>query len=307
MTISAKIVADSVSPAGKRITTMQLRYPRFIHAEFMTHRVFSRNASSSRAIPVEKLIEDIRRDTAMPIHWGKNQPGMQAREENDESIALPELEEFDTVFLDDEDDDEAGEWVKVYRYPQLENSPTQAWCVARDRAIEVAQAFHKAGYHKQVVNRLLEPFSHINVLVTATEWDNFFALRAHPDAQPEIHELALQMKAAMEGSEPRLVDYDCWHLPYVFEEEREILTEELALKVSVARCARVSYLTHEGKRPEVEKDLELYERLVGSEPIHASPAEHQATPLHLWDLPSGNFYGWFQFRQSIEAMKWTRT
>lgn len=141
MTISAIVIADTISPAGKRITTLQLRYPRMVHSEFMTHRVFSRNASSSRAIPVERLIEDVLRDTAMPIHWGKNQPGMQARKKHDAPVLL------DGTFVSNEN----------------------AWLAARDQAIEAARAFTKAGYHKQIVNRLLEPFAHINVVVTATE------------------------------------------------------------------------------------------------------------------------------------------
>lgn len=299
MTISAKIIADSVSPDGVRITSLELKYPRFIHAEFMTHRVFSRNASSSRAIPVERMIQNILDDTAMPIHWGKNQPGMQAREECDEFIDLECLVEHDSILIDDVEDDEEPYYTTVYESKMLPHNRQEAWEYARDEAIEVARAFHKAGYHKQIVNRLLEPFSHITVLVTATEWDNFFSLRLHPDAQPEIHELARQMKTVMDESNPRIISYHDYHLPYVTEDD-DHLPIDLKIQVSVARCARVSYLTHDGKVPVIEKDLELYEKLVGAQPIHASPAEHQATPAPYKTFPSGNFKGWQQYRQEIQ-------
>ena len=285
MTIAAIIVADSINHEGDRITTLQLRYPRFIHAEFMTHRVFSRNASSSRAIPVERLIRDILDDTAMPSHWGKNQPGMQAREEHD---ALVEIFYYH----------DAG---------RKEISAVKAWEHARSMAIETAIGFHKAGYHKQIVNRLLEPYSHINVVVTATDWDNFFLLRDHPDAQPEIRVLAQEIKNAMAASTPVLLEEGGWHLPYVLEEdfyaplESPILNEDdlvkRAIKVSVARCARVSYLTHDGRKTTVEEDVALHDKLVVAEPLHASPAEHQATPIAGRER---NFQGWRQYRTLLE-------
>jgi len=185
MTITAKIIADSVSPDGVRITTMQLRYPRFIHAEFLTHRMFSRNASSSRAIPVERLIADIEADHAMPVYWGKNQKGMQAREECDGRVKSWEFGPSPSEFGG------GMSW-----------TAEEAWHFARDNAIKMARAFHEAGYHKQIVNRLLEPFSHINVLVTATDWANFYALRRHEDAQPEMKALADAMWEAQQASEP---------------------------------------------------------------------------------------------------------
>lgn len=297
MTITAKIIADSISPDNIRLTTLQLRYPRFIHSEFMTHRLFSRNASSSRAVPVAKLIEDILQDTAMPIFWGKNQPGMQAREECNEDVC----------------------WRSDCPCYANIGKREEAWFVARDRAIESAKEFHNAGYHKQIVNRLLEPFSHINVVCTATQWSNFFKLRDHEDAQPEIRELAVQMKNAMRYSEPVKLEYGQWHLPYVKEEEiieysekgviEGSIFDEL-IKLSVARCARVSYLTHDQKEPNVKADLKLYDRLLGSQPIHASPAEHQATPdqkmtfgtIDKWynSHQHGNFEGWIQFRKTLK-------
>jgi len=276
-TITAKIVADSMSPDGIRLTTMLLRYPRCIHSEFMTHRVFSRNASSSRAIPVERLIKDVMDDPFVPLHWGANQRGMQATKECDEPVMLG-----------------------LVNYGRV-----GAWLVARDRAVEVARSFSEAGYHKQIVNRLLEPFSHINVVVTATEWSNFFALRAHPDAEPHIRLLAERMAEAQRGSEPEPLGWGDWHLPFVTEPTgtaQDIL-------VSVARCARTSYLTHEGKPSTPEEDIKLAERLLGSVPLHASPAEHQATPDRrteyppFWEAPRlhGNLVGWVQYRKTLEG------
>lgn len=341
MTIQAEVIADSITQScdykgydtsrkEHRITTVALKYPRFIHAELMTHRVFSRNASSSRAIPVERMIEFIKEDTAMPIHWGKNQPGMQAREENNTPVVteLPCL--WDTVLDDDEDSETFGKYLEVAYKSPIELTPEEAWFEARDRAIEVALAFHKAGYHKQIVNRILEPFSHINVLVTATDWDNFFELRDHPDAQPEIKALAQAIKHAMDTSVPEWKARGEWHIPYVEAEdlatiayslelsrEKEYTPENLtrlALQVSAARCARVSYKTFDGKRSTVEKDLKLFEQLASGRPLHASPLEHQAAPAtgpFEWINPvSGlymisdddvrmkqrNFSGWVQHR-----------
>ncbi|MCA9911839.1 MAG: FAD-dependent thymidylate synthase [Anaerolineae bacterium] len=296
--MEAKIVADSISEAGKRITTMQLCYPRFIHAEFMTHRVFSRNASSSRAIPVAKMIEQVRTNPAMPIHWGKNQAGMQAKEECNEPIDLmvPQY------------------WTDMN--PGLcEFSAGEAWEVAARHASEIAESMATAGYHKQIVNRILEPFQWIHVIVTATEWDNFFELRAHKDAQPEIHELALQMKEAMYKSGPRILKAGEWHLPYVsIREERELGDYELARKVSAARCCRVSYLKHDGTKATLEEELALCDRLIGARPLHISPFEHQATPDQYlkegkfggtdhWEKGwlHGNLVGWIQNRKLIES------
>lgn len=305
MTISVKVIADSINEQGNRLTTLQLRYPRFIHAELMTHRKFSRNASSSRAIPVKRIIADIMEDPAIPMHWGKNIPGMQAHEELDDNVIVP-LGLTDTI----------------------EISKEQAWLTARDRVVKIAEGFDNAGYHKQIVNRLLEPWSHINVLVTATEFKNFFHLRSHEDAQPEIRILSDMMRLEMEKSQPTLLDPGEWHMPYIrpqdwdtavaFAKKNRITRDEptveeitrLLLKVSVARCARVSYLLHSGRETSVEEDLSLCTKLLGSAPLHASPAEHQATPDGVvaqtygriaWANVAlhGNFTGWNQYRKTL--------
>lgn len=287
MTISAKIICDS-KYAGNRLTTMELHYPRFIHAEFMTHRVFSRNASSSRAIPVQKQIDMILEDTAMPIHWGKNQPGMQAAEELT-GTALANAKD--------------------------------TWLVARNMAIASAKQLIDIGAHKQIVNRILEPFSHITVLVTSDCWNNFFALRDHTDAQPEICILAQMMKDAMDASIPDImVSSDSWHLPYIDEQDVAEATEyckkdritrdtpkrheimQVLCAISAARCARVSYLTHDKKRPTIQEDMNLFFRLTAANPPHMSPCEHQAYPTNSsMNVSEGNFRRWHQFRHTIHG------
>lgn len=299
-TISAKVVEDSCHISGShRITTLELRYPRCIHAEVMTHRVFSRNASSSRAIPVKRLIQDVLDDPFVPRYWGSNKPGMRAGEELDEDVL---------VWANRED------WMDprlvIHRAAYRRDD---AWLKTMHLAVDAARGFAEAGYHKQIVNRLLEPFSHISVLVTSTEWDNFFTLRDHGAAEPHIRDLAREMRGALARSEPRSLGHGEWHLPYVKLHER-IGHEDLSLplKLSVARCARVSYLRHDGENPSLEDDVGLYDRLISERPPHASPLEHQATPdskfpqFHTrhgeWASPQfhGNFVGWVQHRKVVE-------
>jgi thymidylate synthase ThyX len=243
-----------------------------IHSEFMTHRVFSRNASSSRAIPVEKTLEMLRTLPAMPIHWGENQKGMQA--EREVTDALREQAE-------------------------------QLWMKAASNAAEVTEEMLKLKLHKQVVNRILEPFTFISVVVTATDYQNFFHLRSHPDAQPEIRYLSDLMRDLYCSNSPKELRSGDYHLPYIREEERENLRTITLAKMSAARCARVSYLTHDKKEPSMENDLELFTRLVGGEPIHASPTEHQARAKASWanNTRNGNFHSkWSQFRKFVETM-----
>jgi thymidylate synthase ThyX len=264
MAFKADVILDSISKAGSRLITMELTYPRFIHAEFMTHRMFSRNAASSRAIPTKKMIKMVEENPAMPIYFGKNIRGMSAREEIDKG-RVPIAEEL--------------------------------WLAARDEAVAYAKALYELGMHKQVVNRVLEPWKYITVICTATQWSNFFALRRHEDAQPEIHHLADLMHAAQSSSEP--VERT-WHIPYIQEDEQN-LSLDIKCKIGTARCARVSYLTHAGKR-EIEKDLVLHERLLtGSGHGHWSPFEHVAMASSLPTFRSGNFLGWRQYRKMFEG------
>ena len=264
MPFSARVLLDSVSPAGVRLTTMEARYPRFIHSEVMTHRVFSRNAGSSRALPVRKMIDAVRSDPAMPISWGRNRAGMQALEAlEDDARALAQAE----------------------------------WRLALDDALRHAENLASTNLHKQLVNRILEPFAWITVIITATEWANFFTQRTHEDAQPELKHIATLMLEAYRGSAPRALAPGAWHTPLILADEETALPLEERLKISVARSARVSYLTHDGSRDHA-KDLELYERLVeGGANGHWSPFEHVATPLASAREWSGNFRGWQQYRK----------
>lgn len=275
MKTEVKIIEDSISEAGARLTTFQLAYPRVIHAEVMTHRVFSRNASSSRAIPVAKMVASIADDPFMPMYWGLNEPGMQSRKELTDQMGV--------------------------------KAAKALWSHAARVCARVATDLYElCGLHKQLVNRILEPFSSISVIVSSTSYENFFALRCHPDAEPHIQHLAWKMADLYyTGPQPTVRKADEWHLPYVSAAERESLPLETQKVCSVARCARVSYRTHDGASPSVEKDTELYNRLLGGldkgdgEPGHLSPLEHQATPLADGKAASGNFVGWQQFRQTI--------
>lgn len=283
--IEAKIVTDSIGSNGVRITTFVLTYPRFIHAEFMTHRVFSRNASSSRATPVKKSIQMVIDNPVIPLAFTKNKAGMQGGE------AL------------------TGE---------QEAAAVAAWLEGRDRAVEMANKLADLEVHKQYANRILEPYAHITVVATATDLDNWFALRCHYMAQPEICELAMQMLDRYQSETPKEMQEGRWHLPFVddkaineikakfgiacLQESQEAI--DVAIRRSVARCARVSYLNHDGTETSIEDDIKLYDRLLGSVPIHASPAEHQARALskfsHYSQHLTGNFRGWIQYRKTLD-------
>ncbi len=300
--IKSTIIADSISEYGDRITTYELEYPRFIHSELMTHRLFSRNAASSRAIPIQKMMDMVLESPAMPVEWGMNQAGMQAGEIHKETATCV--------------------W---------------AWKKAAQRAVESAKQLQALGLHKQIVNRVLEPFQIMKTVVTATEFDNFFWLRCHKDAQPEIHVLADIMYNQYSQNTPQVLKTYEWHLPYVSTEwcpagsgiiygrdsGGSSLTLEEAQRVSASCCAQVSYRVIDDS---LDKALKIYDQLVSMSPVHASPFEHQATPM-IWpawsglgkrwkdgeeeegttymdtngDLWSGNLKGWIQHRQLIDG------
>lgn len=288
--ISAKIIADSINPRGVRITTFELIYPRIIHGEFMTHRVFSRNAASSRAIPVSAMLDQIEKDPAMPVHWGKNQPGMQA---------------------DEELDDNAKEAVK------------QLWLEACKQAVSISRLMHSMGAHKQVANRITEPYQYMRTVMTATELNNWDWLRDHKDADPTIHALASATKQARNNSAPRSLKYGQWHLPYVstglskldgsqiyYDENHNQISLKEALMISASCCAQASFRKANAS---LEKAEDVYKRLIESEPVHASPVEHQAMCFdntYYWPEGvthrdrsgtywSGNLRDWIQYRQLI--------
>jgi thymidylate synthase ThyX len=270
------VVADSLAPSGVRLTTLAVTFPRIVLAEFNTHRAFSRNAASSRAIPVRKMIERVEASPFIP-EFAANKAGMQAGDPLDEQTA----------------DKARGVWLEARNHMAL-----AAWLLSRG----------EASVHKQWVNRLLEPFSWTTVVVTSTDWGNFFGQRCHPDAQPELRRAALMMRDALNGSTPQAKNRGGWHLPFILDAdwseaiarfnsvERE--TQHL-IQVSVARCARVSYLNHDGERDQ-EADVALYRKLLHANPPHFSPFEHVAQASDRMDLQSGNFRGWYQLRKAHE-------
>jgi thymidylate synthase ThyX len=297
MGFEGKVLADSVSPSGHRLTTLEVTFPRFVLAEFNTHRVFSRNSASSRAIPVAKQLRRVLDDPYVPIEFGSNKPGMQAGP----ALTGASRDAAEAEWLRARDD-------AVRHVLGLITSPENvAGSGDLHACLETSQASLKeppAGWlnvHKQVANRLLEPFMWHTVIVSSTTWENFFNLRCHPDAQPEIRLIAAKMKDALERSVPTRLEPDEWHLPLIGEAEREEASspEELA-KISIGRCARVSYLTHAGTR-DLSADVTLYDRLLESG--HMSPMEHVARPMAPEELErsewSGNFQGWIAHRKLI--------
>ena len=311
--ITAKIVKDSVSESGKRITTFELEYNRYIHAELLTHRMLSKNCSSSRAIPIEKMLGYIENNMAVPVYLGRNKSGMQAVEE------IEHKDEAVSVWKDS--------------FYQVEDS------VNKLLDLKV---------HKQIANRLTEPYQMMKVVVTATEWDNFFNLRIDKDAQPELVMLADKMFNAMQGSTPKTLKAGQWHLPYVeiendgysnsheyfiYDEDKSnsetngymyktpLLLED-AIKISVASCAAVSYRTENMTLAKADK---IFDMLINAENLHSSPFEHVAMPMRFpemkdiamkkfvsgWDegvthmrrdgnMCSGNFTGWIQYRHLLD-------
>jgi thymidylate synthase ThyX len=290
--IKANILQDS-SCSGFRITTFELEYPRFIHSELMTHRVFSRNAASSRAIPIERMHELVRQNPAEPVFWGANQTGMQAQLE----LTEPQLA--------------AAKW---------------DWRLARESALQHSTNLAQTGLHKQIANRVTEPFQMMKSVVTATEWANWYQLRNHEAAQPEIRELASLMYEAHQASVPETLRTGEWHVPYVGRQfsitgvryfiGTEELTPAQAQRVSASCCAQVSYRRLDDSLAKAEA---IFSKLIESEPAHLSPVEHQATPMKqtreswqagIWEPGithvdrkgvywSANFRGWIQLRQII--------
>lgn len=275
--ISAKIILDSISAVtGDRLTTMEITYPRFILAEFNTHRMFSRNSASSRAIPFAKMQENL---TAVPVRFGQANKGMQDKGEDFKNSIDGRYEEYCVTSL--------GKHSSPCVLDAIE-----AWDRAKEDAMFWSQAFYNAGYHKQVYNRLTEPFQMMKTVVSATEWSNFFWLRDDDAADPSIAELARCMKDAYEQSEPQVLQAGEWHLPYVeiwggddsqmfgITHEKghpdypiRWITLEDAIKVSCARACAVSFRNTDYG---LEKSKEVYERLISDSKIHGSALEHAA-------------------------------
>lgn len=279
MGFSVKVLADSIGESGVRLTTVEATYPRIIHSELLTHGMLSRNSASSRAIPALKLIQRVVDDPFVPEHIGKNQKGMQASEQ-----------------LDD-----AGREAAVAE-----------WLAARDSAVAHARRMVDLGVHKQVVNRIIEPWMWITVIITATDLNNLWALRDHEKAEPHFQKLARMWKAAIDASTPKYVKAGDWHLPLIYPEDVEQAFNDIVksdsflapvdrrlAQISIGRCARVSYLTHDGKRDHAE-DIRLFNDLMGGDPKHASPAEHAAMALPT-DVRVAKLRGWCSYRMMVKG------
>lgn len=264
MGFDVKILADSIH-AGARITTMSVTYPRIIHCEMLRHRAFSRCASSSRAIPIERMMEQVDTDPYVPEVWEYNKPGMQG-------------------------DGPMHEWDAT--------RARHEWIVASKWAVQRAHALNVFGVHKQWVNRLLEPFQWLTEVITATEWDNFFHLRIHPAAQPDIRKIATMMRDAMDASTPEEVGHDGEHLPMLSEEEKKHPDSALA---AIGRVARVSYLRHDDAS-NFDNDVARAKKML--ENGHMSPFEHVAFPAY-WGRGyfCSNFRGWYSYRWTIPGQE----
>lgn len=283
--ITAKIIADSLNPKGKRLTTFVLRFPRAILAELNTHRTFSRNSASSRATPFVKMVEMVKNDPFIPIRFQKDHKGMQG-----------------TEYFDGEE----------------HNQCVSDWLCARDSAVKSAESFRHP-VTKQLRNRILEPFMWHTAIVSATDFENFFALRAHKDAEIHIESLAYKMLDVYNQSTPKKLNVGEFHIPFgdSFDEERlEALYRsdkfkigqtsmsqllpytDLKIRIAIARCARVSYFNFEGK-DDYEQDMKTCDKLFGSVPRHLSPTEHVAEAIDSEEY-IGNFCGFKQYRYMFE-------
>lgn len=269
MKTSATIIADSITVNQDRLTTVQVCFPRFILAEVNTHRVFSRNYRSSRAVPVSTLIDEVSSNPFIPHAFTRNKPGMQGGDplEAEESLRAE-----------------------------------TRWRQAAIQAAHAAASLAELGVHKQYANRLLEPFAYVHGVITSTEWENFFKLRCHPDAQPEFQELANLILNAMHESKPEQIEPGDWHLPYISREERLLYRDGMLMKLSAARCAWVSYKPFDESQRSLLDKAEGTIRKLLSDPMHASPFEHQAMAVvnrSNW-IPSNIGEGWSQLRGLLE-------
>jgi thymidylate synthase ThyX len=283
-----KIILDSIAPSGGRLTTFQITLPRIVLAEFNTHRMFSRNSASSRAIPVEKMISRVTKDPFIPTYFGKNQKGMQAENELDEVERVNAKNAWQ-------------EWIRT--------------------CLKYASIFKDLGLHKQLANRVLESVNWHTIVCSATEYENYFGLRDNPQAAPEIRDSAHEAQELYKKSEPNLLEDGGFHLPYVAGKDYDLLTLHDAgftikqlCEVSIGRCAAVTYLNQENVTDPNGDIDRATKRLLPSG--HMSPFEHVAESLdhQRWRqiareqanewiehrIPMGNFWGWLQYRKTLK-------
>lgn len=261
-----RVLADSISPAGIRLISLECKFWRPILPELSRHRTFSLSVRSSRAVSTETYISELKENLWGPQEWGSNQKGMQAG---------PQLSEH------------------------LQTIASYVWNICGKNSVQMAEQLNKLGVHKQIVNRLLEPYSCTHAVVSATEWDNFFKLRISEQAQPEMKTLAVKMKEAIDSSKPVELKKGEWHLPYVTEDEKKDYKQDILCALSAARCARVSYkLPDANGNMDLDKDLALAKKLVDNG--HWSPWESIATPAGKTNYRLSNFKGWNQKRKYLE-------
>lgn len=254
------ILVDSIADNGVRLTSFECTYARFIHSQVLTHRMIVKNSSSSRAIKFKNMKKKLQTHPVYPQFWGLAEKGMQAYTEAD---------------------------------IELQEKGKAIWKQMMDAVLSGAEELNNLGFHQQIVNRPTEWFGTITTVMTATDWIPFFKLRTAHDAQPEIQLLATQMQEAYNSSTPKYVGPNEWHTPYI--QDDELFDDQTKIKVSIARCARASYLTQRGTRS-VEKDLELFDMLISSG--HMSPTEHVATPMEDTSY-RGCYQGWNPYRKTI--------
>lgn len=270
----AKVIADSISPLGVRLTTMELRIHRYMLPEFNTHRMFSRNSASTRAIPIEKALQRVIDNPAFPLGYLAEQPGMQA-----------------------------GKQLEMYDYWDAEELVTDIHQTVTSLISKYLEDHPEKSsrLHKSIMGRYLEPFMWQTIIVSGTSdgWNNFHSQRCSTLAQDEIRIPAEMSYQALDDSTPEEIEWNEWHLPYITKEDREAYGVRQLVEISSARCARVSYLTHDGVR-DCEKDLGLHEKLYSATPPHYSPFEHPATPS-FDERTTANFTGWTQYRHIAES------
>lgn len=262
--VSATIIADSIGSNGIRLTTFQVRVPKFLLQEIARHRVLSLSFNSSRAIPAKMMRERVNTDPCEPLFWGSNRPGMSAESEL------------------------TGWRLKLAKI--IWRSHTKITLLAH-------YLLEKIGLHKQHVNRKLEADLWVDGVISATDWDNLFELRIHFDAQPEFRELAAILRGLLSFNTPSVLPLSAWHLPYISDYERQIYTSEILRDLSASRCARVSYGLPDF---DYQKDIIRARKLKTSNPPHYSPFEHIAQSMYLSNYRSGNYRGWHQYRKTIE-------
>lgn len=328
MKARAKVILDSVGPNGKRLITVEATYWRGIHAEVMTHRDRARNAASSRAIPWRRLRKKMEHETEAEYRMNLSEDDLNSLVDNCMFKMIATQPFVPMKFGKENPGMQTGTHLEGIEHDQA----VQVWLEARDYALQQADKLAKMGIHKSICNRLTEPFMWITVLMTATEWKNFFRLRCHPMAEIHFQDIAGQIRTAINNSIPQELKAGEWHMPYLhvddymalndacaeewleridlpedFRKEMgtrsaDVIRSEFYKRVSAGRCARLSYLTHDGIR-DPREDLKLAKTLirpphdVDPDLMHASPFEHVAEASEDYELRSGPFLGWFQMRK----------